>query len=159
MQGNDESLRKKASEGSRPNQIKVRLIIYGFSCAADEVSEILELTPTRTWKAGDLVAQSKVVLKHNGWLLQAPIDAKACTFEEAVTSLARLVLPKKDRFSGLPFGSQVEFSCVVYDYDGSVCLGFSKDDIHVMCAIGAYVDIDYNPFWKEDSASSKSGQT
>jgi hypothetical protein len=61
--------------------IKARLILTGMNVDPDEISRVIGLTPTKTWRRGEQRARSDLRWEHDGWMLstseQASLDLEA----------------------------------------------------------------------------------
>src|SRR5438874_502023 len=85
------------------SQVLVRLNVTDFECPAEEITRLLGLSPTRTWRRGEKVhPRAQNTHRQNGWSLSAPCDPYTTGLEEQVEALLRLVAPHVDRFATLP---------------------------------------------------------
>jgi Domain of unknown function (DUF4279) len=127
---------------SKQATVKVSLVIKGFSCAPEEVTEIIGVDPTRTWLRGDRISALATNLRHeNGWELKGSLG-DGNPLDVQVLAMLRLLAPAQSRFSGLPDCS-VRLSCAVYAYEGSPQMFLPREAIAGLAGIGAEVDIDY----------------
>lgn len=129
--------------GKKRTEIKIRLSISGFSCPPEEVTQVLGLSPTKTWRRNDSIPRTIMVYKENGWRLEAPGSPYA-SVEKQCTVLMERITPRLEAFKELPPGSEVELSCVIYVYHNErPSLSFSPEVIRTLATIGGLIDIDY----------------
>ena len=132
----------------RDTVLKVRFIVSDFECASDEITRILGLQPTTTWRRGDRIPRTTMARKQNGWRLDSPA-MPAGDFEEQFNVLLKVVMPHSEKFKNLPPQSEVELSCVIYVYDQRPVISFSADAVRCLASIGATIDVDYYDLTEE----------
>lgn len=110
----------------------------------DEITEILGLTPTRTWKAGDK-RRHKGTYAFSNWEFGRCDDYDPCVEEQMRKTIAPL-LDKIDLLNRVRNTYDVEFSLqivpTVYAGDPSPCLGPPLDVIDFCHATRTGIDID-----------------
>ena len=128
-------------------EVKVHLSITHFECFPDEITQILGITPTRTWQRGTPIPKSKGgVRKVNGWSLESPLDSTRSP-EEQVDAILNKVMPNAERFEKLPPKCELNLSCAIYAYDDSQrVFSFSSEAVKALAAIGAPISIAYYDF-------------
>jgi hypothetical protein len=129
-------------------EIKANLVITDFECFPDEITRILGIQPTETWRKGDsILSIAKNIRKQNGWILKSIIDPKNNTVNVQVESLLSIISPNIEKFANLPSDAEVELACIVYinrtgESIGFPEIGFSSNTISVLAKINAVIDID-----------------
>ncbi len=131
----------------KKNRIKIRLLIHGYSCEPENITEIIGLQPTRTWEIGDVYG-IKMIKKfdYNGWeLAEETHDVDGDFYYQLEETAERFLIKieqKLDNFSNLPLNSEVEFSCIISANEFVPAMGFSAKTISMLAKINAYIDID-----------------
>jgi hypothetical protein len=124
------------------SRVKAVLKVYGFTGSANEISEILGIEPSETFRAGDpVLPQSTRLHSENGWRLSSPVDPENATAEDAVRALLDLV-PHRKAFATLPRECEVVVSCTIYGYEERPYCAIAREDIKRLAEIGATLDID-----------------
>jgi hypothetical protein len=95
--------------------IQVKYILTNFLVDPAEISRILGIQPSRTWRKGEMIPKTSLPHKSNGWLLESGLSDKA-EFEDHLDSLANAVAPAINKINQLPDGTEAEISCVIYIY-------------------------------------------
>lgn len=124
------------------SEIKVGLGIHDFECEPEEITKIIGLTPTQTWKKGDQILKTIMKYKANGWRLSSPCDPFSSTVEEQVNALLDIIIPHAPVFSKLPRGTYIELSCFMYTYKERPLVGFTAEQVKKLAQIGAAIDLD-----------------
>lgn len=120
----------------------VRLLVFGFECEADAISELIGTSPTRIYARGDAVIPGKPLRrKENGWLLQSPVNPWEASVDEAVRALFQL-LPDVSALRRLPHGCETRVLCAVYSYDARPGIELSAEAIGQLALSGADLDLD-----------------
>ena len=123
--------------------IKARIVIYGFECAYQEITDIMGVNPTKAWMRGDKVhPKSNNLHKQNGWSISSQLEEKNSSVDDQIDNLKNLVLPYIKEFKSLPKGSEVQLSCIVYAYKYWPPLSFSSNSVAFLSEIGASIDLD-----------------
>lgn len=127
------------------NEINVRLAIYRFDCHPDEITQILGLTPTDIWIAGQPVRRPPSgrakLHEENAWLLKSPLDGSS-EIEEQVDALTDVIAPQADRFRDLPDNVCIELSCSVYGHEYMPAIHFTANQVRFLASLGAEIDVD-----------------
>ncbi len=127
-------------------EVKVRLVITDFSQDPAAISDILGIIPHSVWRVGEpFTPQQRQTHKENGWVFLAP-GAPHVPMEQQLEALLQIIEPKLAAFEKLPQQSEVELSCVVYEYgeDNRPCIEFSTKAVKLLARINALINIDYN---------------
>ena len=122
---------------------RAKLMVLDFSGSADRIMEVLKVTPTRTWRAGDLVTpRTKHTMKRNGWSLASPA-AESSGADEVVRELLKL-FPTLEAFHGLPQDAEVQLTISVLGHKDRPGVFLSKEVMRSIAAAGASLDIERN---------------
>jgi hypothetical protein len=124
------------------NEIKVSLKIHDFFCDASEITSILGISPTETWKKGEPTTQRGIVkYKSNGWVYRI-IRNDVVLAGEVIDELINIFKDKLSNFEKLPQECYIEFSIVGFLDKGMPSFFFGKQNIGFLHAIGAEIDFD-----------------
>jgi hypothetical protein len=138
---------KKARSQSKrrlKSHIDVYLVVRGSGIDPKEISRVLSIKPTRTWRSGDLVHPPAIRQhKDDGWMLKANYS-QGVQLTKYVEALVERVEPKADRFQNLPPAATVYIRCDICDHEfRRTALGLSKKAVQGIARLGAELDIDY----------------
>ena len=101
----------------KKNEISVELLITDFNCSFEEISKILDLSPTGTWKKGDLIQNTLLKRKQNCWFLEPNPEAKNGSINDQSESIFQIIGSKIKNFKNLPLNTEIELNCCMYIYD------------------------------------------
>ena len=134
--------RCRVNERGAAWQIITRLNVVGFSGEASEITRVLRIEPTKTWREGDL-RDPKATIKHrdNGWSLKSPVDPHHTTPGESVAALLA-VLPDLEAFNRLPTEAEVWLSCTIYGLTERPYFELSAESLAKLASIRASLDVD-----------------
>jgi hypothetical protein len=123
-------------------EIKVEFIITGTQITPEEISNLLGLTPTRTWREGDLIQATRLVYKQNGWCLSN--KENSINLGDHIHSLLDNLLPKSELIAKVcsKYGLESEMNCVIYIVNETPIINISKKTIAGMERLGTSLDID-----------------
>lgn len=127
------------------NRIQLSLNIINFNCSADDITELVKVQPTETWKVGDPIGKTLLKRKQNMWLLSSGIIEES-SFDEHVKSLLKKIKPNLDNFVKVGLLYPVELSCAVYIYgdngESTPWIHFDKESLSIFNKVSAEVDFD-----------------
>ncbi len=125
-------------------EVAVRLYITHFECSPTEITRILRLSPTGTWRAGDLIGRSKTLRnKVNGWRLHSPLPETTGP-EEQIEALFRKVRPAAPRFKKLPKNVKVQLLVAIHACDDSQrTMEISAETIQILAQIRGTLSFEY----------------
>ena len=131
-------------------EIRVSVVIYDFDCAPEEITRLLGIQPTRSWRLGDPVSYADRLLpgasapktKQNTWILDGP-RSNSPSLAEHAERLIEIVMPAASRFKKLPQGTGIALNCAVYDYERRAILEFSNETLRALALIGADISMSY----------------
>ena len=123
--------------------IKVNMVITGFECSPEHITNLIGVNPTKVWKRGEIVhPKAKNIHKESGWLLSSQCDAVNSSIDEQISTLSNVITPILGNFHKLPEGLEIELSCIInaYEYMPPIC--FSTDSVAFASKLGASIDVD-----------------
>lgn len=122
------------------DEVIVRLKIVSDLRTPEEITEALGVECSKSWRKGDKRANTVIVEKHNGWLLDSALPRSA-PLESHIDSLLKRLSPHVEKIKKLSRNDDVELSCVVYA-SSPPPLNFPKPMIHQLGEMGASLDVD-----------------
>jgi hypothetical protein len=125
------------------SELSASFMLLGQEFDPAQVTAWVGLTPSRTWRIGDLV-QPPAILRHkrNGWVLDSTLPASA-DLEEHVKSVLERLQPSWAVLVELALQYDTVISCVVYSYGGDrPAMHFDKDIVKRAAELNAAIDID-----------------
>ena len=123
------------------NEISVRFVISDFECDPEDISKLLSITPTVTWRVGESIAGTIRRHKENGWRLDSPMN-RSQEIDEQIKGLLSQLEPKAELLRHLAEDFYSEFSCIIYAYDYVPSINLSNETLSRMADLGAAIDID-----------------
>jgi hypothetical protein len=124
------------------DEIKVYLKITGFECSPDEISNIIDINPTKTWLKNEVIHKRALIRhKENGWILQSGLP-RDTPIKIQIEDLLGVVLPRKQLFQKLPQGSKIAIYCVVYSTLGRPDISLEPEMVKAIAELGAALDFD-----------------
>src|SRR5574340_1223427 len=124
-------------------EIKVDFLIAG-NFDPEEITNVLGISPTKSWKKGDLISGTTIARKFDGWILSAAERSDSNEVEEHIKPLLTKLLPLKDRIAEVykEFELEAEINCAVYVTDETPVLYMSAVTLREISELNASVDID-----------------
>ena len=118
------------------------LVIWGEQCDPEEITRVTGITPTKTWRAGD-VRYAKTGRLHTdcGWRLDAPSDIPPA-IDAHLDALLDLVAGALVQLKALSSSCEIQINVVVHCREGAPEMNIRPDHIQRLAAIGAGIDID-----------------
>lgn len=125
-----------------PFEISASLTITGLDFDPQDITDQLEIIPTKTWKMGDLIhSKGTIKRKHNGWVIESNLS-KDNELEDHIKVLFKQFHPVWKRVQEISHKYDIEISCVIYT-DGEVpSIHFDQEIINKSNQINAEIDID-----------------
>lgn len=128
------------------HEVKVDFRIVGFDCTAEEITEILGVSPSRVYLKGEKVStKSFVERKENIWLLESTSNSNL-DLESHLENLSQKIKPYLDSFKIVCEKYYCEFSCCLYldkDSDDSIpSVHLDKAFTVLLKELNAETDID-----------------
>lgn len=118
-------------------------MLTGKSFDPDEVSGVLELAATRTWRTGDKIGNTELTRKHDGWEL-ALSKRKSVELEPCICELLQIIEPKSAKFALAiqKFGLHAEVSIAVYITDQAPAITIKSQTLSRLASLGLDIDLD-----------------
>lgn len=129
-------------------EILTEFTLTGIGFDPDEVTTLLGIKPTETWRLGDLIQNTFLHHKHDGWCLS--------TGQEELDEQNSIDVPRQVRFifeQLQPYTSKlkdvcarfrldVELTCVVYIEGDRPAIHFDSDVVRWLAELNAEIDVD-----------------
>jgi hypothetical protein len=122
-------------------EVAMRLIGQGF--AHEDVTKLVQLTPTRTWCLGDPVQRTQLKRKHDGWVFGLP-QRETYEMDGLLRELLDAIEPHMEGIAEAAkrFGLEKEISFGVYVRGETPASWFAADTVHRFSTLDASLDID-----------------
>ena len=128
-------------------EIRVHLIITKFNCSGSDISRILDICPTETWRKGDPVAPNAWILcKDDRWMFTSPVVDETNDFTEQVHALLSAIEDRAHKFKGLPKDVEISIYCAVDDCRIITDAKFTREQIALLANIGASIEFDVTTY-------------
>jgi len=126
------------------NEIFIYFRIKGFDCEDKQISSLLDLVPSKTWRKGDIRVPN-TILKHseNGWELS--IYKKNITYvDNSLEDLFKLIKKSKKELSLMKNVTKT-FTIALYFQETAPSITYNSKIISFLNEIGAEIEHDiYN---------------
>jgi uncharacterized protein DUF4279 len=121
-------------------RISAEFVISGFDCDPVEVSRGLQITPTDTWRAGELIRAPDVRQKSSGWRLRSPVE-DMLDVEPHLRWLLDRLPPESLLLPGCE-GWTADFSVGITVSDQTPGMSIPRDVLERIARLGADLDFD-----------------
>lgn len=123
--------------------IEVALRLTGNGFSPENVTALIQLAPTKTWRAGDSVQKTKLKRKHDGWAFGLP-QRETYEMDVFLCELLDIVEPHRDGISQAVsrFGLKKEISFGVYIRNQTPTSWFAAETLRRVAALETGLDID-----------------
>jgi hypothetical protein len=124
--------------------IEVALKLTGQGFSPQEVTALIQLTPTKTWRIGDRVQSTLLTRKNDGWLFGLPQRA-TYELDAVLTEFLDAIEPYGDKIieAANCFGLEKEISLGIY-VDRETPIGrLGAETLSRVAALGMNLDLDY----------------
>lgn len=130
------------------SEFKMHFTLWGRGFVPGEITEQVGITPTTTWREGDLVSKTrKARMKFGGWRVSSPLPLDA-PFTDHVPALLAIVYPKQQEIVAVceRYSLDAELLGVIYGYEADrPGMYFEREEVAQIAALGATIDLDlYN---------------
>ncbi len=128
---------------TKPPDIEVALKLTGQGFDPEDVTKVVGLQPTKTWRLGDPVQRTALRRKNDGWSIGvAPTET--FDMETVLCRLLDIIEPHKEKIieSMSRFNLQGEISFGVFVYGETPASYFEADTVRRVAALGASLGID-----------------
>lgn len=110
----------------------------------DEVSEKLNIEPTKTWRVGEAIQKTLLSYKHDGWRLSSD-EVETLELEEQLAKIWDIIQPYKSKIVDIcaELDLVAEIACAVdLEDDQYPVLHFERESIKRISELNAEIDID-----------------
>jgi hypothetical protein len=122
-------------------ELRVSFRITGFACSPEEISKVLGIAATETWRSGDAVQRTQMRRHVNGWVLRSDIE-DITRMEPHVVSLLGKLPTDLASLSSVCGTWEAELACAVYTREQMPELNLSSKTVARLAQLGAAVDVD-----------------
>jgi hypothetical protein len=95
------------------HEIQVSFVVTEFDKPPSYISEIMQLSPTKTWLKGDLILKTALKRKSNGWLLKSK-QPQHFPVHKHIRSLITELEPASKVLQQLSSTFSCQISCAIY---------------------------------------------
>ncbi|WP_071777210.1 DUF4279 domain-containing protein [Coleofasciculus chthonoplastes] len=135
---------------SKTNEIYAYFRLSGVDLDPDEITKIVGVKPTQTWKTGDVVVRSRgkpTIRKFSVWKVKsklAPSEELDPTreLEIHIESVFEQLQPGWQQLAQISYQYEALICCVVYAYSHVPAISFNQQIIHKASELSAGIDLD-----------------
>lgn len=123
--------------------IKIRVALFGRNIDPDYVTRELGILPSATWRFGDRVSGTNIMLEHDGWEIET-VETSTVDLPCEMRKLLGRIEPIENKIVELSrtLDLELEVSCSVFFVDQLPVLHFDAADLAPIVRLGASLDID-----------------
>ncbi len=126
-------------------RVSAAIVLTGKNLELSRLTQHIGLNPTKFWSEGEQIQKSKLVYKHDGWML-ATNKIETLYIQEPVEELFKKLKPALSRIleAITLFNLEPEIQFVIYaekQHRPALCL--NKEIIRLISELGADLDIDF----------------
>jgi Domain of unknown function (DUF4279) len=123
--------------------VSTSFTLTNFECDPNDISLILDIKPTKTWKTGDYIGKSAIRYRHNGWSINTQLPHSQ-DLEEQIANLLEVLSPVWNKLIELGNLYDLELACVIYSYETQgPGIHLSKQILQKIVEVNAEFDVDY----------------
>lgn len=145
------------------NEISVAFTLTGFDFDPEEITKLLKISPTTTWRLGDLIGKSILRCKHNGWRLNSELEnsldselENSIDLDNHIKYLLNKLQPSWQTLVEICYQYDAEISCVIYSCEAQgPAIHFDKEIIRCVAELNAEIDVDYYCLYSSKEMSEK----
>ena len=119
----------------------VRLRLCSQTHPPAQITEAVGLKPDKEWQIGDRRANTTIVERSHGWIVDSQCDRDA-SFSEHLSALMERILPFSSNIHSLRNECSIELSCVLYSHAANPGLWIDRQTMQSLAALGAELDVD-----------------
>lgn len=125
-------------------EIRLEFCVTGNSIDSETISELMGISPSRTWKFDEPIKKTSLRRKHNGWCLSVELEEDVLDLSKSAEALLALLIPKAAilRKMRTEYNLNYEFSYAVYVIDETPIIDFAPDLLLEIGKLQAGIDID-----------------
>lgn len=124
-------------------KVKVEFRITGTKLPPDKISELINILPTRAWRKGDLIQNTKLQRKYHGWCYSSKPDSNLA---KSVRNILKALLPQANAITQMceEYKLFSELSCAIYTVPNQETpeINFDKEIVSGLAKLNATIDID-----------------
>ena len=123
--------------------IEVAIKLTGQRFSPEDVTAVIQLAPTKTWRLGDSIQGTKLKRKNDGWIFGLS-QRDTYNMDAFLRELLDIIEPYNDGIAEAVnrFSLEKEISFGVYIRGETPASWFSVDTLHRVAALQASLDID-----------------
>jgi len=138
----------------RKNEFSAALTVLEFDCEPEELTYLVGVQPSKSWKKGDLInpfkdpsikTSIKIERRHefNGWSVSSKIDS-SFELSKHIESVFNQLQDNWTNLVTVCSHYYVELQCVVYirEENNVPAIFFEKDVIHKLSELSGEIDVD-----------------
>lgn len=124
-------------------EVKVEFIISG-EVVPQIITDKLGLQPSRIWEKGDIIKNTKIVRKQNGWCLSSSLQSPSIDVESHIQSILDTLLPKANELVKLCKNYRLysEFACSIDLIYKTPIINLSLNTLNEISKLKSGIDID-----------------
>jgi len=128
--------------------------VAGFENSPEDISQKLNLQPTKTWRKGDEWLPLKTRTFDN-WEIHSTASQEEIFLDIHIKSVLEIIEPKRKQILELQnLGYEMGINCVGYFYDEHPGFGLSSELITRIASLSLDIDFDLYCLCKESKADS-----
>ena len=124
------------------NKMYAYFSLNGFACEPGEITHLIGLNPSETWKAGEFIGKSTRRHEMNGWRLKSRLD-EPIWLEKHVQDVIAQLIPNWPDVVRLCVQYEAMMNCVCYIYDAFPVIHFGRETVKYAAGLNAWIDVDY----------------
>jgi len=130
------------------SEIRVGWLYRGADLNPDEITAILGVKPTRTWRKGD--RRGRATLPIGGWQLGSGLAVDQ-QLDEHIRALVALLRPIEENAAALAGRYDCMLACSVRSFGGDrPAIHFDADVVDFVAKCGGSIDVDLYVFSEEE---------
>ena len=124
-------------------EIAASFTLRGSNVDPGDITAALGIVPSTTWRVGDLIPNTPMARKDNGWRLSSPRRA-SYHLEDEIKYVIDKVSSRVDaiRATIVKFRLEAEIACAVYVKGDVPSMHLDNDLVRIVAELGADIDID-----------------
>jgi hypothetical protein len=131
------------------DEFYTKLGIYSMILKPDEIDSLLGLSCDKSYIKDEHRGHSKIQEKENGWIIYSQIS-RELPLNLHIENLLKRISSFSDKVREIAGyqETEVEFSCIIHAKEEPP-LFFTKEQVSILAAIGASIDIDIY-YWQRE---------
>lgn len=132
------------NDGTKRTVVKSALRIVGDDFTPGQISEVLQMTPSKTWKKGDEIRNTGHTYQFSAWIYETD-TTEALSLSYLAKELKDVFITKTEQLRALKQALNLEFFIdfvVVIEDCTPPSMHFESEFLSFVVGIGAEIDID-----------------